>query len=217
MAEECTGYLRSFFRALFTQARLQAEIFFPATQTFSYAYMVRTFYNFFDTPERRHEFYLDVLAKSRLLANENVSQNALSQDFDTLHRFLEQQCSDWPATTTCPVLISIDEVHVLFQPRPEDIQTPHTLYSRLKSVLSRAVSSPFCTIFLSTATSVAKLAPSKAVAPSMRERADDNDLPVPFTELPFDVHLIANPLRPGIYSLDSMGTLEFAAKFGRPL
>jgi hypothetical protein len=51
----------------------------------------------------------------------------------------------------------------------------------------------------------------------MREGANANDLPVPFTELPFDVHIIADPLHPGIYGLESVGTLEFAAKFGRPL
>jgi hypothetical protein len=51
----------------------------------------------------------------------------------------------------------------------------------------------------------------------MRERADDRNLPVPFTELPFDVHIIADPLRPGRFDLKSVGTLEFTAKFGRPL
>jgi hypothetical protein len=178
--------------------------------------MAQTFYDFFNTPARRHKFHLDVIAKSRLMASDNGS--VLSQDFDTLHKFLKRRCSDWPATTACPILISIDEIHVLFQPRALDVQTPHTLYSRLKSVLSEEDSSPFCTIFLSTTTAnVDKLILSKAVAPSMRGRADDRNLPVPFTELPFDVHIIADPLHPGQHDLKSVGTLKFTAKFGRPL
>jgi hypothetical protein len=151
--------------------------------------MVRTFYNFFNTPAQRHTFYLDVIAKSKLLVNEIISQNVLSYDFDALHKPLVQRCSDWPATKTCPILISMDEIHVLFEQRAEDLQTPHTLYSRLKSVLSRAVSSPFCTIFLSTAINVTKLAPSKAVHPSMCVRALADDRSIPFTEFAFDVHI----------------------------
>ena len=211
------GYLRSFWCSFFTQARLQAEHLFPATQKVSYAHMARTFHDIFNTPAKRHKLHLDIIAKSKLLVNENMSPNVLSRDFGTLHTLLTQRCSDWPTSTTCPILISIDEIHVLFQPRAKDDQTPHTLYSHLKSVLSQAVSSPFCTIVLSTATHVAKLAPSKAVAPSMRGRADDSELPVLFTELSFDVHIIADPLRPGIYGSESVGTLEFTAKFGRPL
>ena len=210
-------YLRSFWCSFFTQARLKAEHLFPATQKVSYAHIVRTFYDFFDTPAKRHEFHLDVIAKSKLSVNENVSQNELSRDFGTLHTLLMQRCSDWPTSATCPILISIDEIHVLFQPRAKDVQTAHTLYSHLKSVLNSAVSSPVCTIVISTATNVTKLAPSRAVAPSMHVRADDRELPVPFTELPFDVHIIADPLRPGICGLESVGTLEFTAKFGRPL
>jgi hypothetical protein len=217
MEEECMEYLRSFLRSIFTQAHLQAEHLFPATQKVSYAHVVRTFYDLFNTPVRRHKFYLDVIAKSKLLVNENVSQNLLAYDFGALHNLLKQRCSDWPASTTCPILISIDEIHVLFEQRAEDLRTPHTLYSRFTSVLSKAISSPFCTISLSTATTIAKRAASKAVPHSMREGANANDLPVPFTELPFDVHIIADPLHPGIYGLESVGTLEFAAKFGRPL
>ena len=51
----------------------------------------------------------------------------------------------------------------------------------------------------------------------MRERDAERRLPVPFTELPFDVHIIADPLLPGRASLDSVGTLAFTSKFGRPL
>jgi hypothetical protein len=182
--------------------------------------MVQTFYDFFDTLARRHKFHLDVIAKSKLLLNEKVYQSVLSRDFDTLHDLLKQRCTDWLGTTTCPILVSIDEIHVLFKPRAQDVGTPHTLYSHLKYVLSQATPSPFCTIFLSTATNdVTKHTPSKSnvVPPGMHGRAIVYDIPVPFTELPFDVHIIADPLQPGRHGLESVGTLEFTAKFGRPL
>jgi hypothetical protein len=51
----------------------------------------------------------------------------------------------------------------------------------------------------------------------MRERSDERILPAPFTELPFDVYAIAEPLIPGQETLDSVGSLKFTAKFGRPL
>ena len=70
---------------------------------------------------------------------------------------------------------------------------------------------------MSTASHISSLAPSKETAPSLRERGENISLPAPFTELPFDVDLIANPLVPGQETLDSVGSLEFAARFGRPL
>jgi hypothetical protein len=111
----------------------------------------------------------------------------------------------------------MDEIHVLFNLRGRDIGPPHTLYSRLKSVLSEGISADLCVIFMSTATSIGKLAPSREVVSSMHEWDAERNLPVPFTELPFDVHIIADPLLPGRESLDSVGTLAFTAKFGRPL
>ena len=61
------------------------------------------------------------------------------------------------------------------------------------------------------------LAPSKEITPSMRERDDERDLPAPFTELPFDVHVAAEPLAADRAALTSVGSLEFTTKFGRPL
>jgi hypothetical protein len=65
---------------------------------------------------------------------------------------------------------------------------------------------------MSTASHIS-LAPSKKTAP----RAEEILLPAPFTELSFDIDLIANPLAPGRQTLQSVGSLEFTAKFGRPL
>jgi hypothetical protein len=111
----------------------------------------------------------------------------------------------------------MDEVHVLFQRRYVDGQSEHTLYSRLKSVLSEIRTEPFCVVFLSTAGTVSELAPSQDVAPSIRERSDELELPSPFTELPFDVDLISEPLVPGKESIRSVGSLQFTVKFGRPM
>jgi len=47
--------------------------------------------------------------------------------------------------------------------------------------------------------------------------ARDPHIPAPFTELPFDAHIHVDPLHPGRTTLDSVGSLEFTAKFGRPL
>ena len=76
---------------------------------------------------------------------------------------------------------------------------------------------PFCVVFLSTAGTVSELAPSQDVAPSIRERSDELELPSPFTELPFDVDLISEPLVPGKESIRSVGSLKFTVQFGRPM
>ena len=70
---------------------------------------------------------------------------------------------------------------------------------------------------MSTVSDIAKNAPSQETSPSLREQHKDRLLPAPYTELPFDVYVIANPLVPGQENLDSVGTFAFTAKFGRPL
>jgi hypothetical protein len=84
-------------------------------------------------------------------------------------------------------------------------------------VLNEGVKYDFAIISLSTASHLPSLAPSKDIAPSMRERGDERILLAPFTELPFDVYVAAEPLTPGQATLTSVGSLEFTAKFGRPL
>ena len=177
-----------------------------------YAGIATAFYEFFHDPSQRDGFYAEVVAHSKSLPN----GHDVWQSFDEFENLLKQRCSNW-TTRICPILISMDEIHVLFNPRGHETQQPYTLYSRLKSVLSEALTKDLCTIFLSTTTRLAKLPPSKDVAPSIRERDDERILPVPFTELPFDVHIISEPLAPGRESLTSVGTLAFTARFGRPL
>jgi hypothetical protein len=124
---------------------------------------------------------------------------------------------EWPHDGFCPIIISIDEVHVLYAERSDDKMSSHTLYSRFKSVVSELVGYDFCLLVLSTFSSIPKLTPSKTEAASLRELSDDRILPPPFTELQFDAHIIIDPLVPGQATLDTVGTMDFTAKFGRPL
>jgi hypothetical protein len=174
--------------------------------------MAMVFHDFFANPLYRNDFYESVVANAR-----NGPYIKVWESFEKLKNYLEGLCSEWPAKTLCPILVSLDEVHVLYTHRRVDTGSDYTLYSRLKSVLNEGVSYDFAFISLSTASHVSSLAPSKEHAPSMRERANERKLPAPFTELPFDVHLTAEPLTPGQATLTSVGSLEFTAKFGRPL
>jgi len=49
---------------------------------------------------------------------------------------------------------------------------------------------------MSTVSDVASIAPSRETTASLREKYRDRILPAPFTELPFDVYVIADPLVP---------------------
>jgi hypothetical protein len=174
--------------------------------------MAMAFYTFFANPSHRNAFYEDVVANARKGPYTDVWIS-----FTTLMKGLKRRCSNWPIAAICALLISIDEVHVLYGYRPSDVGSEYTLYSRMKSVLNEGVEHSFAVISLSTASHLPSLAPSKEIAASMRERADERTLPAPFTELPFDVHMVKAPLVPGRETLTSVGSLEFAAKFGRPL
>jgi hypothetical protein len=176
----------------------------------SYMHMVMVFYDFFADQSERDNFYENVVLKSK------EPYKDVWVSFKNLEKYLKRHCSDWPSPEFCPLFISIDEVHFLYTHRRFD-KGEYTLYSRLKSVLSEGVKYPFVVISLSTASQVSRLAPSKEIAPSMRERSDERQIPAPFTELPFDVYIAAEPLAPGQATLASVGSLEFTAKFGRPL
>lgn len=208
---ECKKYLRTFLSSLFASVRLQAERLFPPNKKVSYAHMASAFYDFFADPSQRNTFYGGVVA---------VAQQGPSTDvwksFEALEESLKRNCSKWPHTF-CPLLVSIDEVHVLYTHRGVDSGSDYTLYSHLKSVFNDGVKYNFAMISLSTVSRLSSLAPSKEAAASMRERDHERILPAPFTELPFDVYIIAEPLAPGRATLTSVGSLEFTAKFGRPL
>jgi hypothetical protein len=131
--------------------------------------MAKKFYEFFQIFSQKNYLYNEVIA--------NASAKVKAA-FRKLQKYLEQCCSDWP-DTSCPV--SIDEAHTLYTDCVQDAESDYTLYSRFKSVLSEMVLEDLCIIFLSTATQVSKLAPSKEVAPSLCERDDEQLLPM---ELP---------------------------------
>jgi hypothetical protein len=208
--EMCKDHIRSFLSSLFKSVLHLAERFFPEDETVSYACMAAKFYNFFADPSQRDHIYGEVVENARM-----GPPTKSRESFKLFRNGLKQRCSDWPATS-CPLLISMDEVHVLYDRRIADVGSNYTLYSHLKSVLSEVVDEDFCTIFLSTMCSISKLTPSKKLAPSMRDREYECFLPAPFTELPFDAYIIAEPLVPGQAILSSVGSLEFTAKFGRP-
>ena len=202
-------YLRIFLSSLFITASRKLVIQFPGDGMMTYEEMANTFYEFFKEQPQREKFYDEVVSHAQHSKNGNCREhiNKFTDD-------LKQRCSNWP-TDLCPILISLDEVHSLY--RNEDKQSGHSLYSRLKSVLSELVLCKFSVICMSTASHFTTLAPSKTTAPSLRERGEEIILPAPFTELPFDVDLRANPLVPGRETLESVGSLEFTSRFGRPL
>ena len=208
---ECKMYLRTFLSSLFASARRQAEQLFPPKKKVTYVHMAKAFYDLFADPSKRNTFYRGVIA----VAKQGPSTDVWIS-FEALKKSLKGHCSKWPCNI-CPLLVSIDEVHVLYTHRGVDSGSDYTLYSLLKSVLNEGVKYNFAMISLSTVSRLSSLAPSKEAAVSMRERDHERILPAPFTELPFDVYIIAEPLAPGRATLTSVGSLEFTAKFGRPL
>jgi len=205
-------YFRSFLSSLFETARLQVVRLFPNNKLYDYAYMVKAFYDLFADPSQRNCFYESVISNAKKGPYINVWTS-----FDNFKSSLMRHCLKWPAPTICPLLISVDEVHVLYTHRKMDFGSDYTLYSCFKSVLNEGVNHDFAVISLSTASHVPSLAPTKAFMPSLRERGKERILPAPFTELPFDVYIIAKPLVADVETLTSVGTLEFTARFGRPM
>ena len=181
-----------------------------------YSNMAMAFFRLFDEKKERRELYDEVLSRCCSSDSMQVELPALYTQVKKLDETLEQHCKDIPDGFS--FIMALDEVHVLYEQRKGiDQDTNHSLFSRLKSVLSDISGLNLCTVALSTATSIASLAPSKEVASSLRERTFDLDLPPPFTELPFDPFLLDKPLKMGTLTLESVGSLEFTAKFGRPL
>ena len=164
----CKAYIRSFLCALFTSARLQAEQFFSASAKVSYACMAKTFYDFFSDPLERNDFYQEVTANAPGL---NRRSTDVWESFRMLKNSLKERCFDWPVTS-CPLLMSVDEVHVLYTERSCDVESEHSLYSHFTSVLSEATSQDFCVLLLSTKIHVTKVAPPTGVPSSFHARND---------------------------------------------
>jgi hypothetical protein len=212
--EECKAYLRAFMCSLFIEARGQIEEFAKDADSLKYEDLATKFYKFFSEKPKRDAFYATVLGGAR-----SSGSTFSASTMKSLLNSLADDCNRVGilSDTICRVVGSLDEVHSLFEPRKVDVQSVHTLFSRFKSVLSELNDESFCVVFLSTAGSVCGLAPSKDVAPSIRERDDELLLTAPFTELPFDVDLISEPLKPSNETIDSVGSLQFTVQFGRPM
>lgn len=170
--------------------------------------MAETTRDLFKDTERRNRFYKEVINDAKLTMDIVASLDSVLQE-------LSSSCSDWPSTKCCPLILSLDEVHPLFVIRNKELY--FSIFSRLKSTLSELVKHGLCTLCLSTVSSVAALAPSKAAAASLREKHESIILPTPFTELSFDVHIIDNPLASQKATLQDVGSFKFTAMFGRPM
>jgi hypothetical protein len=113
-----------------------------------------------------------------------------------------------------PLVIYFDEVHEICS-RGLHGRTP---YDELCSVLSDLKSEGFVVIFLSTSSQLSRLAPAPTVFPSERGQMAHISLPPPFTELPFDSHVIGvNPIKPNNLRCGDVANPKILFAFGRPL
>ena len=210
----CKRYIRSFLSSLFTLALDQFEKLLPPDKKVPYAYMAKTIHKLFADPLQRYDFYKNVVA----IASNGRPYIDVSVSFEKLMNKLKQRCSNWLPSESCPILISIDEVQTLYTHRVVD-NVEYSLFAALKSVMNELIMHPFVIISLSTAIHDSSLTPwrPKEIPPSMHAGSRERILPAPLTELPFDVFVDSEPLAPGQAILTSVGSLEFTAKFGRPL
>lgn len=151
----CKMYLRSFLSSLFASACRLAKQVFPTGTMVSYRGMAREFYDFFADQSQRDDFYQETVV------NTKGHSTKVHEAFRMLQDSLKQHCYDWPATS-CPLLILMDEAHMLFE--SVDIYSGQTLFSHLNSVLRELVSEDFCVIFISTSTCILEVDVSEATA-----------------------------------------------------
>jgi hypothetical protein len=211
--DNCKDYIRSFFWSMFTTGQRKLGALLLPVQ--KYEDIVNTIHKHFSSESLRTEFYEEVVKTAKAAGNQG--DRDLEESFRQFEATLKSHCSDWLRPSCATIILSLDEVHVLYHQRVNDTPSSSSLYSQLKSVMSELVAYDLCMVTLSTVGAISKLAPSKEEADSLREKAEDRILPNPFTELSFDIHIRSQPLVAGSLTLDSVGSLEFTAKFGRPL
>lgn len=88
------------------------------------------------------------------------------------------------------------------------------------AAFSADAETPLYSIFLSTNSNVAQLAPARQVHPSSRvlNHPDEVMLVPPFVELPFDVYKDGGPIiKEEDMTLDEVCETPFLVRFGRPL
>jgi hypothetical protein len=118
------------------------------------------------------------------------------------------------------MVIYFDEVQTLFthpssSQDSADEKKKKNRYDALCSAASYFVNYDIFFIFLSTNSSLPKLAPTKQNAVSARISRGEADLNTPIIEIPFDCHhkTVGN----GEFSLNETISVHFLARFGRPL
>ena len=120
-----------------------------------------------------------------------------------------------PKTSGCSpikVVIYFDEAHLL---TTRETAQSRSVYETLCSSLVELRQLPLFVIFLSTTSSISLLAPPARYQRSSRARMA-HGLHPPITETPFDCHPEL-PIELRNVTIDSLSTLSFMARFGRPL
>jgi len=113
------------------------------------------------------------------------------------------------------LIIYFDEAHPLTKVVP-DKDDEKTLYDFLCSCLNQFLTFPMFCISLSTNSSLAQFASPRALAKSARIRGGKAETHAPITETPFDCceDLM---VKMGDLKIKDTSTIQFMAKFGRPL
>jgi len=91
-----------------------------------------------------------------------------------------------------------------------------TNYSAFTRTIDSFKTEPALAVFTSTASRLYELAPPRSMHPSDRVVANDT-IPVPFWEVPFDVHARETVMPADMLTLEETTTIAHLVKFGRPL
>ena len=114
------------------------------------------------------------------------------------------------------LVIYVDEAHELGSITSNDVTRLHVLsrcFDRLNEFEDKSLY--FVGIYLSTNSKMGMLAPAAAWFASARARSPQANLQAPITEVPFDCH--PDKVKPNSLTCADVETLEFIARFGRPL
>ncbi|KAG6825553.1 hypothetical protein H0H92_003306 [Tricholoma furcatifolium] len=115
------------------------------------------------------------------------------------------------------VFLAFDECHTLMELRmsKDDQDEYHSMYEVLRNLLSDIEGELF-TFFLSTTGKASQLTPPRHYDPSSRVSKQGLILIPPFTDLGFD-QLMKDSKLSRASKIENVSTLEFMAKFGRPM
>ena len=147
-----------------------------------------------------------------------VAEPAITRAFEKICQGIRENIGG--QENNLKMVIYFDEVQTLFTHRSSSStdsvdEKKKNRYDALCSAASYFVDFDIFFIFLSTNSSLPKLAPTKQNAISARISRGDADLNTPIIEIPFDCHhkTVGN----GEFSLNETVSVHFLARFGRPL